>query len=504
MSINLGKNSGNTGEDNIIGKFKAARKDLTTEDLNDLIKFTKGKSWHGKAPVFIKLLFSGKGFITKENAQKILDDHENNIKNGVIKTTNYVNKKIKDQSHSSDLNKEHNFTNINFQKKDPYDYLIYQDLNLIKKNMQNTAEKIHWPGLTKINEPFDPSKVKFQESQKIIQQAQVQTQKTSSLTEEEIVKEKWNQLEKDTQAQLENPKAKYYNLVTNPFYYLKNKIEVTGRFSNISCTRHTAVYVENKVSIPGSTQTKMQREYIHANHVRNENSSIDCVVSQAPRPDDYPNVWKAIFFDRDVIVDLSGNDDRLNGVTEYAPLNFEPVSLNNPDGSPQKHGDITVTLQKTQEDLLPISPEERKNLIANRQDLPKITIYTYELKDNEGKTKIVQRLHFPSWADHKTISNDQLDKLVGMFDGLFKDKNIFMHCRAGVGRSGVLTAAMFLKEMVAKGTVTKENYRDKISEMLLEMRIQRGLNNSNGRFVQTEDQLALLHSYTAYLLDNPK
>lgn len=319
------------------------------------------------------------------------------------------------------------------------------------------------------------------------------------IKEEDIIAERWNALAKETEA--------LSNKLGNDIY-LKQKSKdnqdqedtVSQRFFNIACTKKTAAHVEKNG----------KKEYINANHVGEGFTSIDFIVGQAPllNPDlninDYPTFWNVAFKDRDVIIDLSGMEERRSGnsiVTEYAPLNQNPYSeKDNPNGSPQTHGDITVTLVNSKEVLLPISEEESKKLLKEGKELPKYIIYNYKLNDKEGKEKDFQRLHCTAWADFGTIPVDHLDILINLFDTEFRDKNPLIHCRAGVGRSGVYTTARILKEMVEKKEVTAENYREKISEILLGLRPQRGIFDPANCFVQKDDQFALLHSYTKHLL----
>lgn len=334
------------------------------------------------------------------------------------------------------------------------------------------------------------------EAQRLEKAEQAPPEGPKVLTEKDIIAEKWQELVKKTQ-DFRNQQAEDDYL---PMNTSTNKQGVNLRFPNIRCPKKTAVSVKREVG----------EEYINANHVGEGFTSMDFIVSQAPLVSDYQKFWEVVFEDRDLIVDLSGTGDRFRGVNEYAPLNKDPYSNDNTNGSPQTYGDITVTLDEVKQVDLPLSDEEKKKMIEAKETLPFYMHYTYTLryKDESVEPRNVSRIHFAGWADHGVTSMDHLDIFVNLFD-IYKKPLI--HCRAGVGRSGVLASARVIKEKlglvadvvkkaVEKGEITEENYRDKISEIVFGLRIQRGVYDPINSFVQTDEQFELIHNYTRHLL----
>ncbi len=121
------------------------------------------------------------------------------------------------------------------------------------------------------------------------------------------------------------------------------------------------------------------------------------------------------------------------------------------------------------------------------------TTYIYTVKDAEGQEYSVIRHYFPYWADHQAIGAETLEQLV---DQLGTNRSV-VHCRAGVGRSGTFAMANFIKDAVANGEITKANVKDKLNEMIIHGRTQRGM-----AFVQQDVQLNLLIRYTLKLLED--
>lgn len=232
-----------------------------------------------------------------------------------------------------------------------------------------------------------------------------------------------------------------------------DKKDLNHRFGDIRCPKETAIAVDE--------------DYLHANRVGNGVVERAFVASQAPLPDDYELFWKAVCAENAAIVDLTTfKDRREGGVTKYYPEDLNATLVS---------GEISVKLVEV-----------------------KGQTYTYQTTNAEtSDVKTIKRLHFANWKDFGAVSVDELHKLVQDAEALCPDakNSLWIHCRAGVGRTGTLITALALKEKVAKGLITKENLDASLEEMILAFRKQRG-----PAFVQQEVQLKLLRDYANFLL----
>lgn len=256
------------------------------------------------------------------------------------------------------------------------------------------------------------------------------------------------------------------------------KQEVDHRFSDIPCPRDSAIpYGPNK--------------FLHANKI-----TPDLVASQAPKQSEMNPFWSEVHWGTYFIVDLTNESDLSrsdNPVTPYYPQ--KPGRTNS-----VKFGSMEIIL------------ENEKNGLS-----------TYHVVDstisNNIKWKIIYRYHFPKWPDHGVVSVENLDKLVNAVeiesktDANHNSDPLWVHCRAGVGRTGTFAVARAIcsairrgKETMANapqikisasapGVMTKENLSAALEEIILNYRQKRGPN-----FVQTPEQFKLLHQYAEYLL----
>ncbi|MES2832931.1 MAG: protein-tyrosine phosphatase family protein [Pseudomonadota bacterium] len=110
-------------------------------------------------------------------------------------------------------------------------------------------------------------------------------------------------------------------------------------------------------------------------------------------------------------------------------------------------------------------------------------------------SKQVQRLHFLEWPDHGVIAGDMLICLADKIEALALDRNraIFMHCMAGMGRTGTLLS--FLAARTRIGQMLSTGKTALSTEMVLRVAIEvvaRGRVDRGPSFVQTEGQFSLL------------
>lgn len=254
----------------------------------------------------------------------------------------------------------------------------------------------------------------------------------------------WLHLEQKSQAQLKGLE-------------FLSKSDLNHRFSDIRCPRKTAV------SIAG--------QYLHANKVGGGVAQRAFVASQAPLVEDYEIFWKAIFEGGHTIFDLTTIKDQMDGgVTKYYPDELNKT---------MKYGSMSVK-------LIEVSGHT----------------YTYQIKNAETLVvKNIKRYHYADWKDFGAVSLSALGTLIQNVETLSPNPKdlVWIHCRAGVGRTGTLITALVLKEKIECGEIDKENLVDSLEDIIVELRKQRGF-----AFVQQEAQLDLLRQYADSLIESFK
>jgi protein tyrosine phosphatase len=258
----------------------------------------------------------------------------------------------------------------------------------------------------------------------------------SNVNQASKVSELWKVLEERTESELKQTD------------YLSAKL-VKHRFHDIRCPKKTAISVQNL--------------YLHANYVGNSDQP-KFIASQAPLKEEVSLFWKASMQEKvPVIFDLTTEKDC--GLEPYHPINLnESVYL---------EGLKWITLTKVEGD-----------------------IHTYRI-GNIFSTTTIQRCHYKDWKDFSAISVDSLKTLIEKVQPYSNSKfPIWVHCRAGVGRTGTLITAITLKEKIQQGKITKENLDKKLIDLILGFRKQRGPS-----FVQQQAQFDLLYKYAQSLLN---
>lgn len=250
----------------------------------------------------------------------------------------------------------------------------------------------------------------------------------------------WSHLGQKTQAQLQGLE-------------FLSEGDLNHRFSDVQCPKKTAVAVAG--------------QYLHANKVGKVITQRSFVASQAPLEEDYELFWKAIFEGNHTILDLTTIKDQTDGgVTKYYPDQLNET---------MKYGSMSVKLIG----------------VSGRT-------HTYQIENTEtGVVKNIKRCHFTDWKDFGTVSLPVLHELVQEVETLSPNPKdlLWIHCRAGVGRTGSLITALILKEKIERGEINKENLDGSLMDIIIELRKERG-----PYFVQQKDQLDLLRHYADSLI----
>lgn len=224
--------------------------------------------------------------------------------------------------------------------------------------------------------------------------------------------------------------------------YPENVNDPFCKFENIRCPRQSIYAVGDK--------------FLHANQIVHENHAKTLVASQAPIVAfEKEYYWKAFFEKEFFVVDLTTSEDRIN---------YYPKS----EGQEITFGNIKVKY---------IS----KRVVDHDQSLLAFQVTL------EGKQKIINRLHYHGWIDFSAITVEKLEKLVVLLN---EYPSIWVHCHAGVGRTGTLITTYYLDSLIREGVINVFNYNEELVKLLLKLRVQRGT-----LFVSNLDQFKLIYEY---------
>lgn len=235
-----------------------------------------------------------------------------------------------------------------------------------------------------------------------------------------------------------------------------------NRFTDVPSVVNTMV----KVEIRGKDN------YLHANHIHMENFDSKFIVGHAPTYGSEHLFWASVLNHGSDIIDLTTTADDLsfNG-NKY-------IVYPDAKGKKTEFHPISVILTETKE---------------MNDGIPYIE-YTYQVKNEDtGLEKTVTRYHFNQWIDHSAITPEKLEHIVDRFTDSSKEQ--FVHCRAGIGRSGTFVVAAYLKEGIEKGLITRNNFVEILEKLVLDGRTQR----SRG-FVEKSVQFDLLYNFGEMLL----
>jgi protein tyrosine phosphatase len=114
-----------------------------------------------------------------------------------------------------------------------------------------------------------------------------------------------------------------------------------------------------------------------------------------------------------------------------------------------------------------------------------------------AKEHSVSYLNFTNWPDKGVIQLNQLQGLVSAIGQEHGNKagGFAIHCTAGVGRTGTVYAALELDRLAKSGDLNKDNFADKVLDVVAEGRKARGF-----AFVQAPGQLSLLFDFAKTLV----
>ncbi len=228
---------------------------------------------------------------------------------------------------------------------------------------------------------------------------------------------------------------------------------VLSRFYDVLCPQSTAISFEGR--------------YLHANRVGGgEISTRSFIASQAPLHENYETFWRYVLHHQPILFDLTKRGEVYANDVPYYPTDLYKT---------MHFGEISVALQ------------EIEGLVS-----------TYRVTDGK-KTASIRRCHYAHWQDHGAVSLNALKGLIAEVERISSGpaELIWAHCRAGVGRTGCLIAALILKEKIDCGEITLHTLDEDLVGLIVSLRKQRG-----PLFVQTSEQLDLLRQYAYSLLES--
>jgi protein tyrosine phosphatase len=101
------------------------------------------------------------------------------------------------------------------------------------------------------------------------------------------------------------------------------------------------------------------------------------------------------------------------------------------------------------------------------------------------------------WEDGTAVNLDLFCAMIDLVEPhVGPNKTCWIHCYAGLGRTGTMITALILKEHIMQRTITHENLKACITNIIYHLRRQRGPG-----FVYTYEQFVLLYSYAQKLLN---
>ncbi|MFT4553550.1 MAG: protein tyrosine phosphatase [Chlamydiales bacterium] len=210
--------------------------------------------------------------------------------------------------------------------------------------------------------------------------------------------------------------------------------DLEHRFARVPCPCSTSIPISSDEGI----------RFLHANRVSMPDG-LTYIATQYPLENQHDLFWDLCWEECNLIVDLTAKGE------------VDPVY----------YSDFVGGKYETKKYLL-----ECKEIQEIDQE---IFFYTFLLSQKEsGATKPVQRIHYQAFMDYMGTSLGKLSKLIQLIAQFSSESPSLIHCQAGVGRTGTLITAMTMKHLIERKLVDAENLLEKLCEIIIEGRKQRG------------------------------
>ncbi len=247
--------------------------------------------------------------------------------------------------------------------------------------------------------------------------------------------------------------------------------------------------------------------YLHANYV--ELGGIKFILTQYPLLKQVPLLWDLIKKEVCLIVDLTNDRDmelmmkRRGETAPYTPclnqkLNWEEIESYWQQKNQSKHPYKKLEQKEVEALADGFMKKNEVNCISETMldstlgKENKLCCYNITEADSNMITQ-VPRLHFKNWPDKGLISKSSLNHIISICESRqvkSEKKHILIHCRAGLGRSGVLAIAYALSQSISNQQVSEENLDKTIRSLVISARKARG-----SGIVQTVEQLEFLYEW---------
>ncbi|GAB4232424.1 MAG: hypothetical protein Tsb0021_11120 [Chlamydiales bacterium] len=256
---------------------------------------------------------------------------------------------------------------------------------------------------------------------------------------------------------------------------------------------------------PSDTKVDIKMEedesvFFHANHVNfdERGEGFLAIATQAPagiysKEIDANSFWQVAFQQRPLIVDLSNRIyDEVIQEQESDLKKYDQIEEYYPTAEGESYETKNYDIELTAKDLDENSYED----------------WTFRAtqKGEEGLSEEIRRLRFKNWPDRGAPELKNFKEFVFKTLEVINQRkendsppfeDLMVHCRAGVGRTGVFLVALQLTDEFQKGKIVdREKIFDHIHELILKGRLQRG-----DSFVQSDRQLGFLYDYAMDLLN---
>lgn len=249
--------------------------------------------------------------------------------------------------------------------------------------------------------------------------------------------------------------------------------EVDARFPREApCLQHTRLpYLNGEDLRP-----------LHANKV--DLKGFEAICTQAPTKDNSPHFWQAVYEMNAMILDLCNDKDRSLAENKF-DMKATALPYYRDDATPYKAEGWTISFKSSEN--------------VSKKPGIRFTHNIYHVENPFGERNIV-RLNYSSWPDFGDISLTELTCIVEHVEKTRgKNQPLFIHCRAGVGRTGTITVALALNHLHQTGELKALVDKSGL-EATVDFLIRLGREKRGQMFVSTEKQYALLHEYATYLL----
>lgn len=175
-----------------------------------------------------------------------------------------------------------------------------------------------------------------------------------------------------------------------------------------------------------------------------EEGAIACIASQAPLPSTFHTFFDHLYDQKtDVLVNLTALEE--NGIPKSD--RYWPVDTTQPFVDATKTWSLALLSEQSATQAFDATTQPLASA------LPSLVVRRLRLTSlrDASKQHDFTQLHFSGWPDHGALPAPSILGLMQAVDAVarppLKDAMPWIHCSAGIGRSGTLIGAMLLHQM---------------------------------------------------------